>query len=245
MSDASVSKRLQKTIVVYSALGMFAVGVVVGLVGVLPLAQRLREAQRRNLLVDLQKQTFAVEQLVSRARNSGAAMAARSRIREKMEAYYNGTLTFRQLAAATDQVLHETSPFATNTAGVTLFDARSNLVARSGHVIPPELMPWPNPASTEVSMRGPLRLGDETVLILSATMMSTNPPPNNVRLGTVMTLYRTRAMQSVIEDYENMGKTGETILGSRRNKHLPIFFPLRYAKSGFAPNPRRIATIME
>src|SRR5262245_27306507 len=53
MPDANVSQRLQKTIVLYSAVGMLVVGVAVGIVGVLPLARQLREAQRRNLMVDL------------------------------------------------------------------------------------------------------------------------------------------------------------------------------------------------
>src|SRR6185295_4675783 len=43
MPDAPESKRLQKTIIAYSALGMFVVGVAVGLVGVLPQALSQRE----------------------------------------------------------------------------------------------------------------------------------------------------------------------------------------------------------
>lgn len=49
---------------------MFIVGLAVGLVGVLPMTQQLREARRQNLLVDLQKQTVAIERFVSRTRSS-------------------------------------------------------------------------------------------------------------------------------------------------------------------------------
>src|SRR5688572_17309862 len=78
MPDANISKRLQQTIVVYSAIGMLVVGVAVGLAGVLPMALRLREAQKRNLLVDLQRQTVAVEQVLSRARNSASYVGFRT-----------------------------------------------------------------------------------------------------------------------------------------------------------------------
>jgi len=92
MPDANISKRLQKTILVYSALGMLTVGVAVGIVGLLPLARQLRESQQRNLMVDLQRQTLAVEQFVTRARNAAMRAATRPQTKERLEAYALGHL---------------------------------------------------------------------------------------------------------------------------------------------------------
>src|SRR5207249_5985702 len=117
------------------------------------------------------------------------------------------------------QLLREPMVLATNIAGVALFDLRSNLLVQVGRQIPPEHRPWPDPASREVSMNGPLRLGEETFLVTSATVMSTN----QTRLGTAMLLYRTKALQEIIEDYRDLGRSGETVLGARQNKNLPIF----------------------
>ncbi len=241
MSYANVSKRLQKTIVAYSALGMFVVGVTVGLVGVLPLAQRLREAEKRNLFVDLQRQTLAVEQFLARARNSATLQAARIRTREKLEAYHRGDMTLNQFVEAVTPMLRESMVLGTNLAGLTFFDLKSNLLAQAGRPIPPEHRAWPDPGSREVTLKGPLRLGDETFLVTSATVMSTNSTP----IGTVMVLYRAKGLQEIVEDYRDLGQSGETVLGSRQNKNLPIFFPLRRTKGDEPPDPRRIAVILE
>ena len=239
MPDANDSKRLQQAIVAYSALGMIVVGVAVGLVGVLPLAQRLRDAEQRNLLVELQKQTVAVEQFLARTHSAAIWAGNRTRVREKLEEYNKGTISVESLAATLDQLLHDSMAAPTNIAGVCLFDVKSNLVVEFGQKIPRELWTWPEQIPREASMIGPIRLGEEVYLVAGATIFNQN---QNV-LGTAMILHRTTGLRGIVEDYK--GKTGETILGSRQNKALPIFFPPRQARSGRGISPQRTAAIME
>ena len=87
MPDTHIAKRLHRRIILCSAAGMFIVGLAVGLVGVLPMTQELREARRQNLLVDLQKQTVAIERFVSRTRSSAGGTGNRTKIREALAAY--------------------------------------------------------------------------------------------------------------------------------------------------------------
>src|SRR5262245_7895798 len=98
MPDQNISKRLQQTIVLYSAVGMFVVGAVVAAVGVLPLARNLRDSQQQNLLVTLQRQTTAVEQYVSRIKNLAPIVSSRTQLREHFENYLRA-------AAAKDALL--------------------------------------------------------------------------------------------------------------------------------------------
>src|SRR5882672_1473189 len=86
MPDAPVSKRLQTTIIAYSALGMFVVSVVVALVGVLPLTERLREAQKRDLMVDLQKRAVAAEFALTHIRSTAIIGGGRTKTRESLDA---------------------------------------------------------------------------------------------------------------------------------------------------------------
>src|SRR5688572_6824522 len=107
MPDANISKRLQQTIVVYSAVGMLVVGIAVGLAGVLPMTLRLREAQKRNLLVDLQRQTVAVEQFLSRVRSSATYVGFRTKTREQADAHNRGLISQGDYATATTNLLNE------------------------------------------------------------------------------------------------------------------------------------------
>ena len=51
------------------------------------------------------------------------------------------------------------------------------------------------------------------------------------RVGTDLVLYRLSMLKGTVEDYSDLGDTGETIVGDLRNRELPIFFPLRPVKS--------------
>ena len=244
MPDANISKRLQQTIVVYSAVGMLVVGVAVGLAGVLPMTLRLREAQKRNLLVDLQRQTVAVEQFLSRARSSATYVGFRTKTREQAGDYNRGLISQAAYAKATTELINEYTVRATNIAGIAVFDANSNLVATVGQFIPREHLPWPDllTLAREATINGPVRIGDELFLISSAPIVSTNVASPS-RVGTAAVMSRMTGLKQIIEDYTGLGKTGETILGARQNKGMPVFYPLRNTRNGNSPNPRRAAAV--
>jgi PAS domain S-box-containing protein len=244
MPDAPVSKRLQKTIIVYSALGMFVVGVAVGLVGVLPLAQGLRDAQKSGLLVDLQKRAAAAEQALNRLRSTATVAGGRTKIRESLAAYNRGQMSLDELRKIILPLLDEAlTARRTNIAGILIFDAQSNIVAQGGAVLPTTHWPWPDPTSRDTAIIGPFRLGQDTFLAVGATIFLSNI--SSERVGTAMTLARPDELRRVIEDYRNLGKSGQVVLGSRQNKNLPFFFPLRETPKSAAPTAAHIAIIMD
>jgi PAS domain S-box-containing protein len=244
MPDAPVSKRLQKTIIAYSALGMFVVGVAVGLVGVLPLAQGLREAQKQNLLVDLQKRIVTAEQALTRLRSTPNAGGGRTKIRESLDAYNHGTLPLDELRKTVLPLLDEAlTARRTNVAGILVFDVHSNLVAQAGTWLPTNRWPWPDPATRDPSIIGPFRHSNDTFLAVGATIFLNNV--SSVRVGTAMTLARPDELRRVVEDYRGLGKSGQIVLGSRQNKSLQVFFPLRETRKNAAPDPTHVAAIMD
>ena len=244
MPDAPISKRLQKTIIAYSALGMFVVSVVVGLVGVLPLTERLREAQKRDLMVDLQKRTVAAEIALGHIRNTAIIGGGRTKTRESLDAYNQGKLSLDEFHSIVTNLLQEAlTTRRTNIAGILIFDAQSNLVAQAGTWLPTDRWPWPDPTNRDSTIIGPFRIGNETFMAVGATIFLNNLSP--ARVGTAMTLARPDELRSVVEDYRDAGRSGQIVLGSRQNKNLPIFFPLRETRKNAAPDPTHIAAIMD
>ncbi len=240
MPDDNIAKRLHRTIILYSVAGMFLIGLAVGLVGVLPMSQRLREAQQRNLLVDLQRQTVAIDRFVSRSRSSTLAAANRTRIREALASYNGGGLSREDLAAIATPYLKDSLTISTNVVGILLLDLSSNIVAQVGMEIPAGLWTWPDSGVRDVSLTFPTRVGSQTFLAGGANVVGLDL----VRVGTAMVILRTTALRQTIEDFTDLGRTGETILGARQNKPLPIFFPLRQIAKG-PPPASRITAIME
>ncbi|HXI50311.1 MAG TPA: ATP-binding protein [Candidatus Saccharimonadales bacterium] len=242
MTDANVSKRLQKTIVLYSAVGLFVVGAIVALVGVLPLAMKLREAHQRNLLVDLQRQSLAAEQFLGRVSRSTSGTANRTQVRERMEAHLRGELPRDKFETGLSGLMRDSLGASTNIVAFHIFGTGSNLLARFGRPIPTELpWPWPEAFSREAALAGPIRSGDQTFMLAAANMFNAA----ETQLGTLVVLYNTHDLQRIVEEETGLGRSGEVVLGARQHKALPIFFPMRQARAGRTPDPGRIAVVME
>ena len=226
MADQALVKRIQTRIVVYAAVGMLAVGAIASLVGILPLAKQLRAAQEKNLQIDLRRQTRAVESYVARARNSSMIRLNRGTLRESMTAYAEGQISREELRGLAEVRLFEGTTYSSNTAGITLLDAHTNLIVATGEAIPRELWVIPDANARDSTLRGPVRIGPEFFLISSGPILSRQ----GERVGTDLVLYRLAMLRGMVEDYSEHGLAGETIVGDLDNRELPIFFPFRTYK---------------
>jgi len=223
MAQRNFAKTLQQRIVVYSALGMLAVGVIAAFAGILPLATQLRRAQEKNLQVDLRRQTRAVENYVARARSSPILRLNRGKLRESLAAQAEGRLSGEAAKTAAELWLKETLVFSSNTVGICILDARGNILAQEGVPIPREHWPVVETSAREGAIKGPVRHGGEFFVVSAGPILGLMAD----RVGTDIVLYRLSMLQATVNDYAELGETGETIVGDLRNHELPIFFPLR------------------
>lgn len=241
MADPGLAQSLQKRIVVYSALGMLAVGCLVALAGILPLSLQLRRAQEKNLMVDLRRQTRAAEQFIGRARNASALRFTRGRLREQLEEWSAGRLSQDQFRRAATEALREAVSASSNTASMYFLDPRTNVVAQHGLPIPPAHWVIPEPGSRDPVLKGPVRLGREVFLVSAAPIHG----PSGQRLGSSLALYRTHALDELVSDYADLGRSGETIIGDLGNRDLPVFFPYRPLRDGVAGDEQKVRAVKQ
>ncbi len=239
MADQSFAKKLQKRIVVYSAAGMILVGCVVALSGIVPLSAELREAQEKNLNVYLRRQTRATEQYVVRARTASTFRFARGPMREQLDAFAAGQLPLPEFRRAATNALRESVSASTNTIALYLLDRQTNVIVQSGQTIPPALWAVPDAATQDTALRGPVRVGAEYCMISGSTVRSSQ----GERLGYAMALYRLLSLKNVVDDYSDLGHTGETIIGDLSNPELPIFFPFRPLRNGVGEDTNKMAAV--
>src|SRR6266540_333014 len=239
MADQSFAKKLQKRIVVYSAAGMILVGCVVALSGIVPLSVELREAQQKNLNVYLRRQTRATEQYVVRAQTASTFRFARGRMREELDRFAARQLPLPEFLRAATNALREAVSTSTNTIALYLLDRRTNILVQCGQTIPPALWTVPDAGIQDTALRGPVRVGAEYCMISGSTVRSSQ----GERLGYAMALYRLHSLKFVVEDYSDLGHTGETILGDLSNPELPIFFPFRPLRASVAADTNKLAAL--
>lgn len=228
MANKSISERLQNSIVIYSALGILVIGVIIASMSIIPLFNRLKKDQDRNLLFAVKTRTLIVEEYLSRAKDVALQVTSRTKAREKLEAYNKSEVSRDEFVNFSEGILVDALQKSKEVEGISRLDRKGNLVVQVGLPIPEKLWPVPHEGSREVLIYGPVTLGSESYLVVGAPILDRQ----SRRVGTDIILFKTTRLQQIVEDYTGLGETGETVLGAAGDDRVQLFFPLRGNKGG-------------
>jgi len=220
------SKRLQKWIIVYSALGIFVIGLIVFLASIIPLYSHLKEEVGRNLFHSMKTQTVAVEEYLSRVKDIALQITARTKAREELEAYNEGTVDLETLVSFCQDILTDAMDKSQVVAGIVRLDAKGKSVVHVGLPIPDQKWPLHAAEFPNVIIHGPISMDNESYIAVSAPITGRQKQ----RVGTDIVLFKMSRLKSLVQDYAGLGETEEIILGQFKEDGVEIFFPLR--KSG-------------
>ncbi|GEM_PF-1671025 len=243
MTGKSVSERLQRSIVVYSALAILAISVIVALVSIVPLYNHLKESADRNLLLACNTKTRAVEEYLSRAQDIALQITSRTKAREELESYNKGEVSLDELVGFSKDILTDALKKSKEVAGISRLDQEGNLVIQVGVPIPEALWPIPAEDSREALVRGPVTLDSESSYLVVGAPIINN---QSVRVGTDIVLFELERLQQIVQDYTGLGETGETVLGMAHNDQIQLLFPLRKGDvAGSVPRSSLIGLALE
>lgn len=223
MANKSISQKLQQSILVYSALGIFAVSAIVALVTIVPLYNSLKQDEENNLKFALKARTMAIEEYLSRVKNVALQIASRTKAREKLEAYNEGEVELPEYVDFTKGILTDALNQSQEIAGISRLDRQSQLLVQLGLPIPETVWPVPDDASKTVLFNDPIFFNGKSYLVVGTPIVN----KQSRRVGTDILLFELANLQRIVEDYTGLGKTGETALGVVRDKGVQLFFPLR------------------
>ena len=102
---------------------------------------------------------------------------------------------------------------------------------------------WPvlDNSTREGALKGPTRIGKDFYLVSAGPILSRL----SERVGTDIVLYKLSMLKAIIEDYSDLGASGETIVGDLKNSELPVFFPLRAGASPGRDDSARMAAVRQ
>ncbi|MGK7875248.1 MAG: PAS domain S-box protein [Xenococcaceae cyanobacterium] len=223
MADKSFSQRLQKSILVYSALMILAIGVIIALVNLFPLYNHLKKDQQRNLLFALHTKILTIDEYLSRAKDIALQISSRTAIRRKLEAYNRREVSLDELVNFGQPILADALNKSQEVAGISRLDQTGKLVVQVGLPIPQEFWPIPTAITDAVIWPVPITLAGESYLVVGAPIINNQ----GIRVGTDIVLFKLEHLQQIVEDYTGLGETGETIVGTIHDGQVQLFFPLR------------------
>jgi len=230
--DKSVSEKLQGSIVVYSAIGALAMGIIIALVSIVPLFNNLKEKIDKNLLFAVKTRTLAVEEHLSKAKDIALQVTSRTRIRDYLKAYSQGGIGLDDLVDFTAPKLVDAMNLSKEMEGICRLDYKDSLVVQVGLPIPEEFWQAAHGESKEALIYDPIVLGGKSYFIVKAPIFDRQ----SRRIGTDILLFKLTRLQQIIKDYTGLGETEETVLGAINNDRVQLFFPLRGSKEATPEN---------
>lgn len=223
INEKSVSERLQKSIVLYSALGILVISVIVALVSVVPLYKHLKKSTDRNLLLARNTKGKAIGEYLSRVQDTALQITSRTRIRDYLDAYNRGEIGLGELVNFTEPKLVDAMNLSEEVVGISRLDSGGELVVQVGVPIPEIFWPIPAGDSKETIVRGPVALEGESYLVVGTPIIDNQ----SVRVGTDIVLFKLERLEQIVQDYAGLGETGEAVLGVADNDQIQLLFPLR------------------
>jgi len=226
MAKGDISERLRKSILAYSATGIFTIGLIISLASVIPFYYSLKSNAERNLLNTLRTKTMAVEEYLSRGKDITLQITSRTKIRQKLEAYNRGEVGLGELVEFSTNILMDAMRLSKDVAGISRLDAGGKLVIQIGLPIPKEWWPLPPSGSRDVLISAPVTIEKKSYIVFGAHIIG----ENSQRAGTDIVLFDISRLEGIVKDYTGLGETGEAIMGVANENSVKLFFPLRNDK---------------
>lgn len=214
------SKQLQRLLIIYSAIGIFAISVLVAILSIFPLYEKLRKSEERHLQSVLQTRTLAVEEFLARAKDIAAQIANRTQAKRELEAYNrnpnNPDATVSNLSRFLSDALNQTEDIA----GITRLDQNNQRMVEVGLSAPPNFWKLAIQHFQETHISNPIILNNQPYIIVSEPILNSNQQ----QIGMDLVLFKVDAIEKIITDRRGLGQTGEIFLGGVQDHKAKLFF---------------------
>lgn len=224
MPAQSRATRLQKSIILCSACGILAVGVIVAAASILPLYDHLKRAEESHLRWVLSTKIRSLEAYLARSVNVASRIAWTAEGAQSLQDYDSGLIDHDQAKVITERALSNAMRYSTDVSGVTRFDRKGELLVQVGQELP-ELASLANlPARGDSRSIGPLVVATSTFWGLMTAIQGSK----GTRIGTDIVIFRTSDLEQALNyDNADLRRMSKTVLAAIDRDRITPIFPLR------------------
>lgn len=218
MADENRSRRLQRFIVVSSALGILVVGMIVGVASVGPLHGHLKKVQESHLMWVLVTKKSALEEILSRTLETAKKIAASPEVAKALNDHINAEIGAEGQKRSTQTVFSTMMSYVPAFRAISILDEKGNPVAQ-----------FPASASSLPESPGkPIFFGSTTSVTLDYLAVAV-PIHDNAgeKIGTTVVSFRISDLERVVRDRTGLGSTGETVFGTVENDRVVLILQSR------------------
>ena len=222
-SSSNSSNRLQHNLRRYSTAGVFCVSLVVALVSVIPLYNKLKTAQEKDLQAKLSNRTLAVQQVRQGKIQVAEQVTSRTFARRILSDYVRGEASLTELQELSLFDLEDAIDKSKSLVGVSRFDRTNQLLVHVGVDSTLGLGDILQGETDESITVGPIAIDRHPHLLVSSPIFS----DRQERIGRDIAVFRMLDMERLVGESSGLGETGEMLLAQEKGDTLALFFPLR------------------
>ncbi|OAB56931.1 hypothetical protein AY600_11390 [Phormidium willei BDU 130791] len=215
------TKPFQRYLVSTSAVGIFMIAALVAVVAILPLSERLKEGEQRNLEFAATTHGRTVQEILSRLTDIAMQVTSRTRARQELEAYNRGELEREPFVTSNQQILGDALDQSPEILGITRLDVNNNLAVQVGQTIPTRDWIVPSQSAQNAQLGSPFRLEEgQYALLVAAPILN----GQGQRVGTDLVLFDISNLESLTRQGQQLGTSGVIVLGRQGNGGSELLF---------------------
>ncbi|MBR0568510.1 EAL domain-containing protein [Azoarcus sp. L1K30] len=188
------SAQLQRRIQTFSMAGILITGLLVAIATAFPIYRDARELATSAFIDDARAQARSASQYIGKATDIAGQIASRSGIRDEIDAYNRGKIDLAAVVNYLTPRLLDALKQSDHIVALTCLDRNGHRILELGLPIPSSL-PLVSAATTPAIV-GPLIIGDASVLLVSAPILSRD----GQRVGTDILAFELIALEQVLKD---------------------------------------------
>ncbi|NEO26342.1 MAG: hypothetical protein F6K03_05445 [Kamptonema sp. SIO4C4] len=217
------TKRLQSILLFYSSIGILLISGLVAIAAIWPLYQELRKSEEQSLEFSVSTRKLVVEQYISKAQDVAVQITSRTRARQQLEAFNQGEVELADFVQVSQGILRDALQKSEDVVGITRLDRNQQPRVSLGVEIPSRLFAIPAASAETATSPQFVTLNSDAYLVVGAPILN----PQQERVGTDIVLYSVQDLRQIVQDYSELGETGEMVLASQRSGTMDLFFTLR------------------
>ena len=228
--------RLQRSLIVYSTLGIFSISLVVASISVFPLYHQLRKGEEKNLRSALHAKALTINEFLSRAKDITVQIASRTQARKMLIDYNQRKISSKVAVQKITKFLTDALNQSQDVVGISRITQDNELLVQIGLPIPSEFKPQLPLQSKDAVVSAPILLAGKFYLVVTKPILNST----GKQAGADIVLFKASGLQKILQKNVGLGKTSKMILGTANKDQAQLFFSLR--NSNNQSEPRMLKT---
>jgi signal transduction histidine kinase len=204
--------RLQRHILLFSAIGSLTIVLLAGVVGLLPVYAEVRRERSELLPRIVRTEISTLREFLRRVESITNQISERTHARELLMAHNRGEIGHERLRKELTTILSDALRGSDDLDGLMRFDMDGHPVASVG--LKAEHEQWLEHAfaTADTRISGPWKIGDNWMLLASSQIVQ---PGTGSPIGRDLALIRMSGVEAILRETPQLGETGRVGIGFR------------------------------